>query len=95
MSGVLPGLEGFAGFCFFPLHWFGGGGLWKHLSGLSFVVFGALKAMPLSDFFCTVKDEGLLHELVVVKRLQSLLSPGLKRLGFRVEGLGALRALGA
>ena len=53
----------------------------QNLSGRSFLV--ALKAwllyvlfalaVFLSDFFCTAKDEGLLHELLVLKGVQFLL----------------------
>ena len=74
--GGFPGLAGFWGFCFLLLMKFGevlsgGLGLFWYLSGLK-VFFGTLQAMLLSDL-CTVKDEGLFHELLVMKRVQFLL----------------------
>ena len=92
----------FGGFGFF---WGVLGGLKgrrEHLSGLSFPVQG-LFWCPESHAFCltfscAVKDEGLLHELLVMKRVQFLfilalrvwgLGLGVWALGFGVQVFGA------
>ena len=68
----MSGWRGFAFFCFFVFLVVNLFLLTTSILVLGFLsLFRALKAMLLSDF-CTVKDEGLLRKLLVVKRLQFL-----------------------
>ena len=73
----------------FGLFFFFGGGGPKGATGASSglfslfrVFFGALKATLLSDCLCVVKDAGLLHELLLMNRVQVLFILALRVFGF-------------